>query len=52
MPARRKPGFPDAGLVGELEPGSAHRLTDARSVGESRRVEDDVGVGGERLVGG
>ena len=47
-----EPRLPDPGLCGEHESCTSHDVAERWSIGEQAWVEHDVGIGGERLVGG
>jgi hypothetical protein len=47
-----EPGLPDPWLIREREARRGHRRTEGRLVGQPTRVDDNVGVGRERLVRG
>ena len=42
--------FPDPGLAREHEAGRCHGVTEEGTVGQSAGIDDEISVGGERLI--
>ena len=47
-----EPGLPDPGLGRQYEACASHHVPKRRLIGQQARVEDDVGIRGERLIRG